>query len=243
MSDGSYTPSLLTNIALIGAVVIIVFAVYEIEVGRLGRRDKHATYDEKFEAAKRAFDKIDRDGDGIDLEEVSRLVLKCAPTTSSEQVLDLFNAADKDGGGTIDFTEFHAALYEDKVAATCAAFEAIDVDGDGIELDEVTKLILECAPATTAAQIKALFKQADADSSGVIDLAEFQAALADHPLLHVEGQIDLNALVSRAERTALKSDAAGRVSLLAFLLYGQVRTDRNCLPKMQIHGIHHFLLL
>ena len=107
MSDGSYTPSLLTNIALIGAVVIIVFAVYEIEVGKLGRRDKHATYDEKFEAAKRAFDKIDRDGDGIDLEEVSRLVLKCAPTTSSEQVLDLFNAADKDGGGTIDFTEFH----------------------------------------------------------------------------------------------------------------------------------------
>ena len=229
MSDGSYTPSLLANIALIGVVVIVVFVVYEIEVRKLGRRDKHATYGEKFEAAKCAFKKIDRDGDGIELEAVSRLVLKCAPRTSPEQVQDLFNAADKDGGGIIDFTEFHDALYEDKVAATIAAFEAIDADGDGIELDEVTKLILECAPATTVPQIEALFKQADANSSGAIDMVEFQAALVDHPLLHVEGQIDLSALVSRAERTALKSDAAGRVSLLAFMLYPGMNRPQHCL--------------
>ena len=150
-SDGSYTASLLLNIALVVAIVVAVYVDYHVKLAKLERRSKTATEEEFETAIKLVFDKIDADGTGIDKAELTNLCTKNAPSATPEQIDTLFNEADKDGGGRIDFTEF---------------FSALDADGDG-----------------------------------------------------ESNRIDLRSLLSKAASNAIAADAAGRVSLLVFLLY------------------------
>ena len=67
-------------------------------------------------------------------------------------------------------------------------FDMFDLDGNGIELDEVAVICRRISPKATAAEIEALFHSADTDGSGVIDFEEFYAAVADDvPDVAVEG--------------------------------------------------------
>ena len=109
-SDGSYTPALLLNIALVGMVTIAVYVKYRVDCIKLGRRSKSATEEEVRDNLKLMFDSIDTDGQGINRDELTQMCAKNAPSATAEQVGMIFDAADTDGGGLIDFDEFLAAV-------------------------------------------------------------------------------------------------------------------------------------
>ena len=123
-SDGSYVSTLILNIMVVVLVVIAVLLFFKGSVAKMQRKNKTATDDEKMEAAKTAFGKFDKDGQGINKDEMMAMCNKIDKSITKKQINQLFDAADKDGGGIIDFNEFWAALQGDDTSS-----EQIDLSG------------------------------------------------------------------------------------------------------------------
>merc|ERR1711865_1134847 len=105
---GGYIPSVLANI---GLVILVLLAVLVVHAFRMRAISKGETDEEKKKVVMRAiFDKFDEDGTGIELTEMQRICEKVDPNITVEQVENVFNKADADGGGIIDFEEFYAAV-------------------------------------------------------------------------------------------------------------------------------------
>ena len=58
------------------------------------------------EELKQAFDFFDKDGGGISIDELQDAMRSFGKNPSTEELRVMMEAADKDGSGTIDFTEF-----------------------------------------------------------------------------------------------------------------------------------------
>ena len=149
-----YTAALSFNLIMLVLVVIVVTAVYEIQMKKLNNPDMEITEEENRAQLRETFGRFDKDGDGIDIEEVALICQKVDPDATREEIETLFQRADTDGGGVIDFEEFYAAVTD-----------------------------------------------------------------ANH-----EGGLDLSLLVMKQKRMMVKADAAGRLFLLAFLLYPGLTT-------------------
>ena len=105
--DGSYIPSVLANI---GLVVMVLVAVAVTHVYRMWKIAKGGTDEEvKKEHLMQMFMKFDKDGDGIEIEEMLEICEKIDPDIPFEQVQSIFSKADEDGSGAIDFEEFYGA--------------------------------------------------------------------------------------------------------------------------------------
>merc|ERR1712166_207430 len=63
------------------------------------------------------YHRFDPDGDGISWTEMNEIVNKIDDDITEEETQELFERADTDGGGLIDFDEFYAAVHDDSQAA------------------------------------------------------------------------------------------------------------------------------
>ena len=118
ISSGGYYSSLATNCLAVLAVVALVVVQFMYRE----RRDanKEVTEEEHREQAREIFDRIDPDGDGLELDEIALVVRKIDHSASDAQIQTIFNDADTDGGGVISFEEFYAAI---SVSRDTDAFE------------------------------------------------------------------------------------------------------------------------
>lgn len=108
MSDGSYSHSLFGNCLLV--VVVVVFVAVQFLYRE--RRDETAEISEEAREAqaKVLFEKFDLDHHGITVDELGLVVKRIHPEATPEQIKIIFAAADTDGGGSITFDEFYAAV-------------------------------------------------------------------------------------------------------------------------------------
>jgi len=110
LSGGSFSESLYMNIGLVAAVSAAVGLVYMYSVMTSDHEDLGGDSEEAQQHLKELFDDFDADGDGVEVEEVTKILQKIDPTATLEQAQEIFDVADSDGSGVIDFMEFQAAV-------------------------------------------------------------------------------------------------------------------------------------
>lgn len=130
------------------------------------------------EHLKRAFESIDRNGDGnITLRELKEGL---KDIKNKEELMAIMEGADTDGSGTINYTEFIAATMEQnlylKEENLRNAFKMFDKDGSGkISIDEMKQALGAGLDGQTEEEEEwiELINEVDIDGDGEIDFEEF----------------------------------------------------------------------
>jgi calcium-dependent protein kinase len=130
------------------------------------------------------FQSMDRNGDGeLSAEEV-RQGLEAQGIQVPEALEEILRSVDVNGSGTLDYTEFVAAMMDEQLLnkrSLCrAAFRAFDLDGDGVitgsELGQVLhSSSFGSSPCTAISQdrIDNIIREVDGNGDGGIDFQEF----------------------------------------------------------------------
>lgn len=94
--------------------------------------DEHKTVgdEERKEIAAEIFGRFDLDGKGINRDEVGKIAARIAPDATGPEIDALFEKADKDRGGTIDFDEFYAAAYNEPTTEATSTEAGAGMDDD-----------------------------------------------------------------------------------------------------------------
>jgi len=140
--------------------------------------------DEDIEEWRAAFAALDADGDGrLSLDEL-RAGLEAQGMEINEDLEETLEAADSDGSGCLDYTEFLAATIDQRLYAQphfCQeAFNIFDLDGNGqITEAELRQVLSAGAPLPLAHQkhIKEMFEEVDVNDDGQISFEEFLAMM------------------------------------------------------------------
>eukprot|EP00928_Gymnodinium_smaydae_P030906 TRINITY_DN22847_c0_g1_i2.p1 TRINITY_DN22847_c0_g1~~TRINITY_DN22847_c0_g1_i2.p1 ORF type:complete len:353 (+),score=72.17 TRINITY_DN22847_c0_g1_i2:81-1061(+) len=140
-------------------------------------------------AADAAFDRIDRNYDGV----LSREELRAAQREAA--AASAFDRMDRNRDGVVDREEFAAAMRERERAAADAAFDRIDRNRDGVISRE------EMWRAQKMAAADAAFDAMDRNHDGVVDRGEFLDAEF--------GRLDRNGALDRGEFRYENEDGAG----------------------------------
>ncbi|XP_037948978.1 uncharacterized protein LOC119680298 [Teleopsis dalmanni] len=137
---------------------------------------------------KKAFMKFDRDHDGnISAKELETILNFLGSPTTGVKLLEMFEVADIDNNGTIDFSEFlnlmsqllkkapkTTRLTPNQVAEFREAFKHFDKNGDGkIDPEELEIVMRSLNIKKTKAQLQDIFNEVDLDGNGTIDFSEF----------------------------------------------------------------------
>lgn len=127
---------------------------------------------------KAIFQELDKNGDGsISFDE---LQIGLGKRENGEELLRILRAADTDGNGTINYTEFLAAtmnattFLKDQYLRT--AFKMFDKDNSGkIDSSEIGELLSgeEFRDVYSSEQLEAAIKEVDSNGDGEIDFEEF----------------------------------------------------------------------
>lgn len=126
---------------------------------------------------RRVFDKYDANKDGkISLAEYREALRGTCHDDVAAATRRMFETADKDGDGFIEFEEFVEVNAGVRMAEIKSAFRVFDVDGDGRisaeELAEVLRKIGGFGECDVVACRK-MVKGVDKDGDGLIDMDEF----------------------------------------------------------------------
>jgi hypothetical protein len=84
IADGSYIPSVLANIGLVVMVLVTVAVTHVYRMRKIAKGDSDE--EAKKENLNLMFTKFDKDGDGIEIEEMQEICEKIDPDISFEQV-------------------------------------------------------------------------------------------------------------------------------------------------------------
>jgi len=143
------------------------------------------------DAIKSAFNEFANEDGEIGLERLKKVLQCLGIAASEEEVEKLFTDADADGGGGIDLEEFTTALKTEQWASRdllgalagieqktmeSAFNQFVDEDGE-ISLGTLGKVLQCLGIAASEAEVALMFKKADVNGGGGIDLEEFTAAL------------------------------------------------------------------
>jgi len=159
-----------------------------------------------------AFQGLDTDGDGrLSLDEI-RAGLEAQGLEISEDLEETLEAADSDGSGCLDYTEFLAATIDQRFYAQPAfcreAFNIFDLDGNGkITEVELRQVLSAGAPLSQSQQkqIRDMFREVDVNDAGYISFEEFLA------MMKWGGTSPLGRpLTRRSPRSAQEAKAAAR---------------------------------
>ncbi|KAG2443686.1 hypothetical protein HXX76_002034 [Chlamydomonas incerta] len=116
----------------------------------------------------------------VDFNELRTALSKLGRAVDETELRRLFDAADMDGSGELDYREFVAALVGQDVVERCTtarhgAFKDMDADGDGyLTPEEVLKMM---PPGSTLEEAQEMVKAADKDGDGRLDLNELEILL------------------------------------------------------------------
>jgi len=130
---------------------------------------------------------MDTDQDGVlTWEEIRCGMAQLDDVELRDSLLRLFEEADLDGSGTIDYTEFIAATLENKhcmTEATCwAAFRVFDRNCDGhISREELQYIVQQGKIPGVKIDTNDIVKQLDLNKDGVIEFGEFLHLLQRRP--------------------------------------------------------------
>eukprot|EP01051_Picozoa_sp_SAG22_P006042 SAG22_NODE_381_length_11354_cov_6.529631_3_plen_378_part_00 len=219
MSSGHYYSKLQFNILLVCFVVMLeaVHTGYQVQQVKSGQ--KHMSEDEHRARVLAIFSQFDKDGDGVELEEVTQIARKIDPEVSDEAVEHLFELADTDKSGVIDFEEFYAAVMKKNRGLSKRA-KAKAAESNADETIVAWKEAKAAVSAAVSPEEKEAAKAKAADAKVAADAARQAAKEAhrakNHPAKH---RFDLKVLVKRQQMLQIRADASGRLFLLVFLLY------------------------
>merc|ERR1712232_750141 len=148
----------------------------------------HRLPEAKIGHLRQVFERLDTNGDGI----LSAHELQQGLRSSgieTEPLLLVLKELDTDGSGSIEYTEFVAAMYEFQRnmqdAAVWNVFRIFDEDGSGkVTKSEILKLLQPEGELKTSletsfpdAQLRELLDDLDKDGDGEIDIEEFKKLL------------------------------------------------------------------
>ncbi|CAL2050026.1 CBN-CAL-5 protein [Caenorhabditis brenneri] len=122
------------------------------------------------------FREFDLNGDGFIQREELRAVMQKMGQSPTEDELDaMFQAADKDCDGNIDFQEFLVIAKANPLSLSLkAVFEELDVDGDGyITRSELRTAFQRMGHSLSDQDIKAIYRHVDQNNDGKINFQEF----------------------------------------------------------------------
>uniref|UniRef100_A0A1I7YW51 EF hand n=1 Tax=Steinernema glaseri TaxID=37863 RepID=A0A1I7YW51_9BILA len=122
------------------------------------------------------FREFDLNGDGyIQKDELKAVMIKMGQSPTEEELNAMFNAADKDHDGNIDFNEFLSIAHANPLSLSLrAVFDELDVDGDGYITRSELRIAFQRMGHTLSDQdIKAIYKHVDINQDGKINFEEF----------------------------------------------------------------------
>jgi len=122
------------------------------------------------------FHEFDLNGDGfIQKNELKAVMVKMGQSPTEDELCAMFNAADQDQDGNIDFHEFLTIARANPLSLSLkAVFEELDVDGDGhITRSELRTAFQRMGHTLTDQEIKAIYKHVDVNNDGKINFQEF----------------------------------------------------------------------
>lgn len=131
------------------------------------------------EELKQVFDKFDSNKDGKISPEEYKAILKAIGKENllMKEVQKIFQVADLDGDGFIDFNEFVEVQKKDggvKTVDLHRAFQVFDKDNDGkITVEEVYDLLQRLGERCSRQDCQKMVRAVDANGDGVIDSDEF----------------------------------------------------------------------
>ncbi|KAL3614203.1 hypothetical protein CASFOL_042277 [Castilleja foliolosa] len=132
---------------------------------------------------KQTFNKFDSNKDGKISPDEYKAILKALGKVNllTKEVQKIFEVADMDGDGFIDFNEFVEVQKKSggvKTADLHRAFQTIDKDNDGkITADEVHELLQKLGERCSFKDCQKMVRAVDSNGDGVIDSDEFMTMM------------------------------------------------------------------
>ncbi|XP_078438565.1 calcium-dependent protein kinase 34-like [Wolffia australiana] len=138
--------------------------------------------EEEIQGLKEMFKAMDTDNSGtITTEELRQGLCKQGTKLTDYEVLQLMEAADADGNGTIDYDEFITATMHmnrmDREEHLYTAFQYFDKDNSGYITTEELEQALKEFGMHDGRDIKEILSEVDADNDGRINYDEFVAMM------------------------------------------------------------------
>ncbi|KAK4401649.1 Calmodulin-like protein 30 [Sesamum angolense] len=137
----------------------------------------------KYGRAEKVFNKFDANEDGKISPEEYKAILKALGKGNllTKEVQKIFEVADLDGDGFIDFNEFVEVQKKGggvKIVDLQSAFQAFDKDNDGkITVEEVYELLRKLGERCSIQDCRKMVQAVDTNGDGVIDSDEFIAMM------------------------------------------------------------------
>ncbi|EPB80601.1 EF hand [Ancylostoma ceylanicum] len=157
------------------------------------------------EDLKGIFREFDLNGDGfIQRDELRSVMQKMGQSPTEEELDAMFNAADQDHDGNIDFKEFLQIAHANPLSLSLkAVFEELDVDGDGyITRSELRTAFQRMGHSLSDQDIKAIYKHVDANNDGKINFQGFDMRRPLTPRMRTSVQVYRNREDRRRHRFA-----------------------------------------
>ena len=144
---------------------------------------KLPAYQQSLEETKQVFDKYDANKDGKISPEEYKAILKALGKGNplTVEVKKIFEVADLDGDGFIDFKEFVEVQKKEgglKTADLQNVFRTFEMDGDGkITVEGVFELLQKLRERCSMKDCRRMVRAVDANGDGVIDMDEFMTMM------------------------------------------------------------------